>query len=156
MEYAIFRLSIRVLLFVLALTACVIYLIQKRKFLFLLFFNKKALKNEYTGRNDVKILRISNLVLIAVSIFLIFYLSEFGLDIPNIIKKQYSYAEGYAAEKAHGGADAVSERRSVFLHDRVSDKRIEIIVFSGYIDENTYLKIQYLPHTKYGAILGDP
>ena len=30
---------------------------------------------------------------------------------------------------------------------------IEITVFSRYIDKNTYLKVQYLPHTKYGAIV---
>ena len=31
--------------------------------------------------------------------------------------------------------------------------KIEITVFSRYVDKNTYLKVQYLPHTKYGAIV---
>ena len=72
---------------------------------------------------------------------------------PYIINKQYSYAEGYVTEQSHGGADISSERRSVFLYDKVKDDEIEITVFSRYIDKNTYLKVQYLPHTKYGAIV---
>ena len=36
---------------------------------------------------------------------------------------------------------------------KVKDDEIEITVFSRYIDKNTYLKVQYLPHTKYGAIV---
>ena len=68
-------------------------------------------------------------------------------------KERYSYAEGYVTEQSHGGADISSERRSVFLYDKVKDDEIEITVFSRYIDKNTYLKVQYLPHTKYGAIV---
>ena len=74
-------------------------------------------------------------------------------QMPYIINKQYSYAEGYVTEQSHGGADISSERRSVFLYDKVKDDEIEITVFSRYIDKNTYLKVQYLPHTKYGAIV---
>ena len=39
------------------------------------------------------------------------------------------------------------------LYDKVKDDEIEITVFSRYVDKNTYLKVQYLPHTKYGAIV---
>ena len=74
-------------------------------------------------------------------------------NMPYIINKQYSYAEGYVTEQSHGGADISSERRSIFLYDKVKDDEIEITVFSRYIDKNTYLKVQYLPHTKYGAIV---
>ena len=62
-------------------------------------------------------------------------------------------AEGYVTEQSHGGADISSERRSIFLYDKVKDDEIEITVFSRYVDKNTYLKVQYLPHTKYGAIV---
>ena len=58
-------------------------------------------------------------------------------------------------EQAHGGADVSSERRSIFLYDEVTNDEIEFTVFSGYVDKHTCLKIQYLPHTKYGAILED-
>ena len=81
------------------------------------------------------------------------YLKDFVLDMPYIINKQYSYAEGYVTEQSHGGADISSERRSIFLYDKVKDDEIEITVFSRYVDKNTYLKVQYLPHTKYGAIV---
>ena len=108
---------------------------------------------EYTGKNDIIFLRLANTILVIVAILLILYLKDFVLDMPYIINKQYSYAEGYVTEQSHGGADISSERRSVFLYDKVKDDEIEITVFSRYVDKNTYLKVQYLPHTKYGAIV---
>ena len=118
-----------------------------------IFFDKEAIKKEYTGKNDIIFLRLANTILVIVAILLILYLKDFVLDMPYIINKQYSYAEGYVTEQSHGGADISSERRSVFLYDKVKDDEIEITVFSRYIDKNTYLKVQYLPHTKYGAIV---
>lgn len=153
MDFAIFRLFIRVSLFVIALIACIIYLIKKRKLIYSIFFDKEAIKKEYTGKNDIIFLRLANTILVIVAILLILYLKDFVLDMPYIINKQYSYAEGYVTEQSHGGADISSERRSVFLYDKVKDDEIEITVFSRYIDKNTYLKVQYLPHTKYGAIV---
>ena len=96
---------------------------------------------------------MTNTVLIIVAILLSLYLKDFVLDMPHIINKQYSYAEGYVTEQFHGGADISSERRSIFLYDKVTDDEIEITVFSGHVDKNTYLMVQYLPHTKYGAIV---
>ena len=151
MDFAIFRLFIRVSLFVIALIACIIYLIKKRKLIYSIFFDKEAIKKEYTGKNDIIFLRLANTILVIVAILLILYLKDFVLDMPYIINKQYSYAEGYVTEQSHGGADISSERRSIFLYDKVKDDEIEITVFSRYIDKNTYLKVQYLPHTKYGA-----
>ena len=148
MDFAIFRLFIRVSLFVIALIACIIYLIKKRKLIYSIFFDKEAIKKEYTGKNDIIFLRLANTILVIVAILLILYLKDFVLDMPYIINKQYSYAEGYVTEQSHGGADISSERRSIFLYDKV-----EITVFSRYFDKNTYLKVQYLPHTKYGAIV---
>ena len=153
MDFAIFRLFIRVSLFVIALIACIIYLIKKRKLIYSIFFDKEAIKKEYTGKNDIIFLRLANTILVIVAILLILYLKDFVLDMPYIINKQYSYAEGYVTEQSHGGADISSERRSIFLYDKVKDDEIEITVFSRYIDKNTYLKVQYLPHTKYGAIV---
>lgn len=155
MEFAIFRLFIRVSLFVIALIVCMIYLLKKRKLVYAIFFDKEAIKNGYTGKNDIAFLRLANVVLIIIASLLLLYLKDFVLDIPYIINKQYSYAEGYVTKQAHGGADVSSERRSIFLYDEAIHNEIEITVFSGYVDKDTYLKIQYLPHTKYGAILED-
>ena len=152
MDFAIFRLFIRVSLFVIAFMACIVYLIKKRKLIYSIFFDKEVIEKDYTGKNDIKILRLANSLLMIVTIPLILYLKDVALDMPYIINKQYCYAEGYVMEQSHGGANLSSERRSIFLYDKVKDNEIEITVFSRYIDKNTYLKVQYLPHTKYGAI----
>ena len=44
MDFAIFKLLIRVSLFITALIACIVYLIRKKKFIFSIFFDKEAIK----------------------------------------------------------------------------------------------------------------
>ena len=90
MDFAIFRLFIRVSLFVIALIACIIYLIKKRKLIYSIFFDKEAIKKEYTGKNDIIFLRLANTILVIVAILLILYLKDFVLDMPYIINKQYA------------------------------------------------------------------
>ena len=85
MDFAIFRLFIRVSLFVIALIACIIYLIKKRKLIYSIFFDKEAIKKEYTGKNDIIFLRLANTILVIVAILLILYLKDFVLDMPYII-----------------------------------------------------------------------
>lgn len=46
-------------------------------------------------------------------------------------------------------------KEEVFFYDEVTNDEIEITVFSGDVDKHTYLKIQYLPYAKCGAILKD-
>ena len=84
MDFAIFRLFIRVSLFVIALIACIIYLIKKRKLIYSIFFDKEAIKKEYTGKNDIIFLRLANTILVIVAILLILYLKDFVLDMPYI------------------------------------------------------------------------
>ena len=74
-------------------------------------------------------------------------------DIPYIINKEYFYIKGYTIEQSHGGADVSHERRSIFVKDEDTGKVFEITVFSEYIDENDFLEVEFLPHTKYGAII---
>ena len=80
MDFAIFRLCIRVSLFVIALIACIIYLIKKRKLIYSIFFDKEAIKKEYTGKNDIIFLRLANTILVIVAILLILYLKDFVLE----------------------------------------------------------------------------
>ena len=100
-------------------------LYKKRKFLFALFLRKKVLQ--------------SNI--------------NITVEIPYIINKEYFYIKGYTIEQSHGGADVSHERRSIFVKDEDTGKVFEITVFSEYIDENDFLEVEFLPHTKYGAII---
>ena len=95
MNFAIFRLFTRVSLFVIAFMACIVYLIKKRKFVYSIFFDKEVIEKDYTGKNDIKILRLANSLLMIATILLILYLKDVALDMPYIINKQYCYAEEY-------------------------------------------------------------
>lgn len=130
-------------------------LYKKRKFLFALFLKKKSVVEQYkyNGRNDIKLLRGANLMLLITVIFILVYIMKIIFDIPYIINKEYFYIKGYTIEQSHGGADVSHERRSIFVKDEDTGKVFEITVFSEYIDENDFLEVEFLPHTKYGAII---
>lgn len=130
-------------------------LYKKRKLLFALFFKKKSVVEQYkyNGRNDIKLLRGANLMLLITVIFILVYIMKIIFDIPYIINKEYFYIKGYTIEQSHGGADVSHERRSIFVKDEDTGKVFEITVFSEYIDENDFLEVEFLPHTKYGAII---
>ena len=130
-------------------------LYKKRKFLFALFFKKKSVVEQYkyNGRNDIKLLRGANLMLLITVIFILVYIMKIIFDIPYIINKEYFYIKGYTIEQSNGGEDVSHERRSIFVKDEDTGKVFEITVFSEYIDENDFLEVEFLPHTKYGAII---
>ena len=73
-----------------------ILLIASEAVIYILFGEKQLTDN-------AQISRLTGVVLI-VPIILSF-LKDFVLDMPYIINKQYSYAEGYVTEQSHGGAD---------------------------------------------------
>ena len=155
MEFSIFRLEIRGILFGIAVLCYIVYCIKKRKFLFALFFKKKSVVEQYkyNGRNDIKLLRGANLMLLITVIFILVYIMKIIFEMPYIINKEYFYIKGYTSEQSHGGADVSHERRSIFVKDEDTGKVFEITVFSEYIDENDFLEVEFLPHTKYGAII---
>lgn len=153
MDYVLYRLGRSILIFLIGLIMCILYIIKKRKFIYAVYFNKDSIKQEYNGKNDIKLLRFLNVFPFIIIIFITLYLREFVLDIPSIVKGQYSYVEGYTTEKSHGGANVSHEKRSIFIKNKTSNEEKEIVVFSEYIDKNEYLKVEYLPHTKYGLIL---
>lgn len=79
-------------------------LYKKRKFLFALFFKKKSVVEQYkyNGRNDIKLLRGANLMLLITVIFILVYIMKIIFDIPYIINKEYFYIKGYTIEQSHG------------------------------------------------------
>jgi hypothetical protein len=155
MEFSIFRLEIRGILFGIAVLCYIVYCIKKESFYLHFFFKKKSVVEQYkyNGRNDIKLLRGANLMLLITVIFILVYIMKIIFDIPYIINKEYFYIKGYTIEQSHGGADVSHERRSIFVKDEDTGKVFEITVFSEYIDENDFLEVEFLPHTKYGAII---
>lgn len=153
MEFSIFRLEIRGILFGIAVLCYIVYCIKKESFI-CTFLRKSVVEQyKYNGRNDIKLLRGANLMLLITVIFILVYIMKIIFDIPYIINKEYFYIKGYTIEQSHGGADVSHERRSIFVKDEDTGKVFEITVFSEYIDENDFLEVEFLPHTKYGAII---
>ena len=141
MEYAVFRLAMRSLVFLVAFALCVSHLVRKRDFIDAVFRSPDEVRKSFSGRNDVLFLRVLNIVPMVVAVATAGFLVTVLLDVPRIIDGDYLSIEGVAVGRAHGGADG--ETGGV----------IALTVFSGYVDEGERLAVEYLPHTGYGAIV---
>ena len=130
MEFSIFRLEIRGILFGIAVLCYIVYCIKKEKF-FICTFKKKSVVEQYkyNGRNDIKLLRGANLMLLITVIFILVYIMKIIFDIPYIINKEYFYIKGYTIEQSHGGADVSHERRSIFVKDEDTGKYLKLRFF---------------------------
>ena len=152
-EYCLFRLGMRVLIYLAGIALYIIYIIRKRNFLIALFVKKDLFREMYKGKSDLIFFRIVNIAMFFVILMICSFMIKATMDIPFIINKNYSYLKGYTVGDSKGGANVSSERRSVFVKDMQTGKEIEIITFSDYIEDNTYVEVEYLPHTHYGAII---
>lgn len=153
MEYAVFRLAMRSLVFLVAFILCVSHLVRKRDFIDAVFRSPDEVRKSFTGRNDVLFLRVLNIVPMVVAIATAVFLLGALLDVPRIMGGDYLRVEGVAAGRAHGGADVPSERRGISVRDGETGEVVDLTVFSGYVDEGERLAVEYLPHTGYGAIV---
>ncbi len=124
MEYAVFRLAMRSLVFPVAFALCVSHLVRKWDFIDAVFRSPDEVRKSFSGRNDVLFLRVLNIV-------------------PMVV----------AVATAGGGADVPSERRGVSMRDDETGEVVDLTVFSGYVDDGQRLVAEYLPHTGYGAIV---
>ena len=70
-------------------------LYKKRKFLFALFFKKKSVVEQYkyNGRNDIKLLRGANLMLLITVIFILVYTTLQLFHKKNIVQDFLMYNE---------------------------------------------------------------
>ena len=152
-EYAVFRLGMRSLVFLVAFILCVSHLVHKRDFIDAVFRSPDEVRKSFTGRNDVLFLRVLNIIPMVVAVATAGFLVAALLDVPRIIDGDYLRIEGVAVGRAHGGADVPSERRGVSVRDDETGEVVDLTVFSGYVDDDERLVAEYLPHTGYGAII---
>ena len=153
MEYAVFRLGMRSLVFLVAFILCVSHLVHKRDFIDAVFRSPDEVRKSFTGRNDVLFLRVLNIIPMVVAVATAGFLVTALLDVPRIIDGDYLRIEGVAVGRAHGGADVPSERRDVSIRDDETGEVVDLTVFSGYVDDGERLAVEYLPHTGYGATI---
>lgn len=153
MEYAVFRLAMRSLVFLVAFILCVSYLVRKKDFIDAVFRSPDEVRKSFSGRNDVLLLRVLNIIPMVVAVATVGFLVAALLDVPRIIDGDYLRIEGVAVGRAHGRADVSSERRGVSVRDDETGEVVDLTVFSGYVDDGERLVAEYLPHTGYGAII---
>lgn len=157
-HYTIFRLSLMVVLFIWGIIMYIRYVIKNRRFLYILFFNPKhkVMKKLFTGKRGIYFFRIMNLIMLIGIIVGCEFLFRFALDLPYIVSNNYLYVTGYTDTQAKGGRNVATEERSVVVKDEKTGEEIEVYFYSKRIERNTYITVQYLPHTRYGAIIDGP
>lgn len=143
MEYVVFRLAMRSLVFLVAFALCVSHLVRKRDFIDAVFRSPDEVRKSFSGRNDVLFLRVLNIIPMVVAVATVGFLVVALLDVPRIIDGDYLRIEGVAVGRAHG----------VSIRDDETGEVVDLTVFSGYVDDGERLAVEYLPHTGYGAIV---
>ena len=115
-------------------------------FIYLVIKRKKVLKN-LTNKEDlfVKILIGIILVVMFVKMFM-----PVILDIPYYLKNDFEIITGYARDNANGQGNI----RHVTIIDEKTEQEI-YVEFScpDGIDSGDYLKVKYLPYSRYGILL---
>ncbi len=115
-------------------------------FIYLVIKRKKVLKNLTNKENlFVKILIGIILVVMFVKMFM-----PVILDIPYYLKNDFEIITGYARDNANGQGNI----RHVTIIDEKTEQEI-YVEFScpDGIDSGDYLKVKYLPYSRYGILL---
>lgn len=106
---------------------------------------------DFIKRNEKKINTISKVI---VGIFLIPSFLETTVpavtDLPNVINKNYLQSEGIVTSWDYSDENK-NEIRSIGITDK-NGNEIFVTVYSKGIHKGDYLKVKYLPVSKYGVI----
>ena len=153
MEYAVFRLAMRSLVFLVAFALCVSHLVRKRDFIDVVFRSPDEVRKSFSGRNDVLFLRVLNIVPMVVAVATAGFLVAALLDVPRIMGGDYLKVEGVAGRPRARRGGRPERAPGISVRDGETGGVIDLTVFSGYVDEGERLAVEYLPHTGYGAIV---
>lgn len=72
-------------------------------------------------------------------------------DFPIVMSENYLEVEGTVTEWNYSDEEK-SEIRVIGIMDNKTNKEIFVTVYSKGIHKGEYLKVKYLPHSKYGEI----
>ncbi len=72
-------------------------------------------------------------------------------DFPNVIYEKYSTVEGKVVSWDYSNEEK-KQSRSIEIIDSMTNKKVNVIVYSKGIKKGESLKVTYLPNSKYGVI----
>lgn len=146
----IVRLYVRALLLTILMLWFLYHVIKKKR----VFRWEKAPLDmrDFIKRNEKRMNIISN------SIIAIFLIPSFlwlvvpaVKDVPSVMSENYLQVEGIVTSWNYSDEDE-TEMRVIGIMDTDTKKEIFVTVYSKGIHKGEYLKVKYLPHSKYGEI----
>lgn len=107
---------------------------------------------DFVKRNEKKMNMISNGIIgiILIPSFL-WVVPPAVQDFPNVISENYLQAEGKVTAWDYSNEDEY-QTRAVGIMDHKTEQEISVTVYSKGIHKGEYLKVRYLPNSKYGEI----
>ena len=72
------------------------------------------------------------------------------LDIPTLVKQEYTVTEGIVESWNYSDEERLEER-SISIKDDTGQEK-SVIVYSTGIHQGEHLVVEYLPHSKYGIV----
>ena len=128
---------IRTLLIVICMVSTFLYFVVK----------KKKISKTLNDKEDF-FLKIGIGIILLIVLFKMFIPTI--LDIPHYLKNDFNVVSGYARDNANGKGNI----RCVTIINPKSKQEIYVeFSYSYKVNKGDYLKVKYLPYTKYGILL---
>ena len=117
-------------------------------FTFLYFVVKKKKISKTSSDKEDFFLKIGIGIILLIVLFKMFIPTI--LDIPHYLKNDFNVISGYARDNANGKGNI----RCVTIINQKNNQEIYVeFSYSYEVNKGDYLKVKYLPYTKYGILL---
>lgn len=115
---------------------------------FLYFIKKRKKFSKTLSNKEDFFLKIGTGILLVVIFFKMFIPAI--LDIPYYLKNDFKVVSGYARDNANGSGNI---RHVTIINEKDKQEIYVEFSYSDGVNKGDYLKVKYLPHTKYGILL---
>ena len=151
MQDVIIRLYAKVLFLVFVIICYLFALLKKKK---IIKWEDAPRKTQcIIKRNEKKINGLLYLISGGLFLFcLIIFIMPALFDIPNVLKKNYLEVRGVVESWNYSDEDKMKER-SIGVIDEKTQEKISVTVYSKGLHKGDYVRVCYLPYSKYGSII---
>lgn len=151
MQSVIIRLYAKVLFLVFAII-CYLYGLFKKKRIIKWEKAPRETRSKIK-RNEKKINGILYLISGVLFLFcLIVFIIPAFFDIPNVLNKKYLEVSGVVESWDYSDEDKMKER-AIGVIDEKTQEKISVTVYSKGLHKGDYVRVCYLPYSKYGNIV---
>lgn len=153
LSYMLLCLYGRVVMFVGAIIAYVLFIIRKREWIKALFFQPSKIIESGFTYFWINVFRGVQIVAVVSGVFLVVsFIIPAIKDITYVRNNEYKKITGHATSRDMGGRDVPDEERIINVLDEKTKETVRINFFTNRIETGMAISGYYLPNTHYGVV----